>query len=191
MATIKGSRTEQNLLLAFAGESQASNRYTFFAGQAKKEGFEQIAAVFIETANMEKEHAKRFFRFLEGGEVEVTGAFPAGVISDTAANLAASAGGENQEHTVVYPEFARIAEEEGFSEVASAFRAIAVAEKGHEERYRALLANLQNGKVFKKDQPVKWRCRNCGYIHEGLEAPAVCPACNHPQAYFEVPAESF
>ncbi len=188
---IKGTRTEKNLLTAFAGESQARNRYTFFASQAKKEGYEQIAAIFLDTADNEKEHAKRLFKFLEGGEVEIQAAFPAGIIGTTEQNLEAAASGEKYEYSVMYPEFARIAEEEGFKEIADIFRAIAVAEMGHERRYLALLKNLREGKVFKKDQPVKWRCRNCGYIHEGFEAPEKCPSCDHPRAYFEVYVENW
>ncbi|SMB94926.1 Rubrerythrin [Thermanaeromonas toyohensis ToBE] len=186
MASIKGTRTEKNLLLAFAGESQARNRYTFYASQAKKEGYEQIAALFLDTAENEKEHAKRLFKFLEGGEVEITGTFPAGIIGTTAENLAASAAGENYEYTSMYPSFAQVAEEEGFHEIAAVFRAIARAEKGHEDRFRALLSNLQGGQVFKREEKVTWRCRNCGYIHEGKEAPEVCPACAHPRAFFEL-----
>lgn len=186
MATLKGTRTERNLLTAFAGESQARNRYTFFASQAKKEGYEQIAAIFLDTADNEKEHAKRLFRFLEGGEVEITAGFPAGIIGDTLTNLKSAAAGENYEHTAMYPEFARIAEEEGFPQIAAVLRAIARAEQGHEERYRRLIANLEQGKVFRRDEPVVWRCRNCGYLHEGTEPPAVCPSCDHPKAYFEV-----
>jgi len=188
---LKGSKTEINLMAAFAGESQARNRYTYFASQAKKEGYEQIADIFLETADNEKEHAKREFKFLEGGEVEITGSFPAGVIGDTASNLKASAGGENYEWTKMYPEFARVAAEEGFSEIAAVFEAIGDAEKQHEKRYLALLKNLEDGKVFKKDQTVKWRCRNCGYIHEGAEAPDECPACAHKQAHFEVLGENY
>ncbi|MBE3580954.1 MAG: rubrerythrin family protein [Thermoanaerobacteraceae bacterium] len=191
MSNIKGSRTEKNLLTAFAGESQARNRYTYYASQAKKEGYEQIAAIFLETADNEKEHAKRLFKFLEGGEVEISAAFPAGTIATTSLNLAASADGENYEHTTMYPEFARVAEEEGFKEIAAVFRAIARAEKGHEDRYRALLANIENNRVFKRDEKVTWRCRNCGYIHEGNAAPEVCPACAHPQAFFELQAENY
>ncbi len=191
MASLKGTRTEKNILTAFAGESQARNRYTYFASQAKKEGYVQIAAVFEETANQEKEHAKRLFKFLEGGEVEITGAFPAGKIGTTLENLKASAAGENHEHTSMYPEFARIAREEGFNEIACVMEAIAVAEKYHEERYNALAKNIEQGKVFKKDAPVKWRCRNCGYVHEGNEPPEKCPACAHPKAYFETMVETF
>lgn len=191
MKSLKGTRTEKNLLAAFAGESQARNRYTFFASQAKNEGFEQISAIFLETAENEKEHAKRLFKFLEGGEVEICGNFPAGKIGTTAENLRAAAAGENYEHTQMYPEFAKIAEEEGFPEIASVLRAIAVAEKQHEKRYLGLLKNIEEGKVFKKDKPVKWKCRNCGYIHEGTEAPEVCPACAHPRAYYEVLEENW
>ncbi|MGI9861808.1 rubrerythrin family protein [Moorella naiadis] len=191
MSALKGTRTEKNLLTAFAGESQARNRYTYFASQAKKEGYEQIAAIFLETADNEKEHAKRIFKFLEGGEVEISAAFPAGTIASTTVNLGAAAAGENYEHTTMYPEFARIAEEEGFNEIAAVLRAIARAERGHEERYRALLANIETGRVFKRDGKVFWRCRNCGYIHEGNAAPEVCPACAHPQAYFELQALNY
>jgi len=189
--SLKGTKTERNLLTAFAGESQARNRYTYFASQARKEGYEQISAIFLETADNEKEHAKRLFKFLEGGKVEISAAFPAGVIGDTKENLKAAAAGENYEHTQMYPEFARIAEEEGFEEIASVFRAIAVAEKQHEKRYLGLLKNIEEGKVFKKDKVVKWKCRNCGYIHEGTEAPEECPACAHPRAYFELLAENW
>lgn len=191
MKSLKGTRTEKNLLTAFAGESQARNRYTFFASQAKKEGYEQIAGVFLETAENEKEHAKRLFKFLEGGEVEITGAFPAGVIGDTKENLRSAAAGENYEHTKMYPEFARIAEEEGFPEIAVVLRSIAVAEMFHEKRYLALLKNLEEGKVFKKDTVVRWRCRNCGYVHEGVEPPEICPACAHPKAFFELYYENY
>ncbi len=189
--SLKGTKTERNLLTAFAGESQARNRYTYFASQARKDGYEQISAIFLETADNEKEHAKRLFKFLEGGEVEISAAFPAGVIGDTKENLKAAAAGENYEHTQMYPEFAKIAEEEGFEEIASVFRAIAVAEKQHEKRYLGLLKNMEEGKVFKKDKVVKWKCRNCGYIHEGTEAPEECPACAHPRAYFELLAENW
>ena len=191
MKKLKGTRTEKNLLTAFAGESQARNRYTYFASQAKKEGFEQISAIFLETADNEKEHAKRLFKFLEGGEVEIAASFPAGVIGNTAENLRAAAAGENYEHTKMYPEFAKIADEEGFQEIANVFRAIAVAEQHHEKRYLALLENVEKNKVFKKDEVVKWKCRNCGYIHEGKEAPEICPACAHPRAYFELLAENY
>ncbi|MDT8441799.1 MAG: rubrerythrin family protein [Desulfuromonadales bacterium] len=189
--SLKGTRTEKNILTAFAGESQARNRYTYFAAQAKKEGFVQIAEIFIETADQEKEHAKRLFKLLEGGEVEITASFPAGVIGSTAENLAEAAGGENHEYTVMYPEFAAIAREEGFAEIAEIFEAIAVAEKQHEKRYLALLANIKNGRVFRREQPTVWRCRNCGYLHDGLEAPDDCPACAHPQAHFEILGENY
>ncbi len=189
--SIKGTRTEKNLLAAFAGESQARNRYTFFASKARKEGYEQIAAIFLETAENEKEHAKRFFKFLEGGMVEIQATFPAGVIGTTEENLKAAAEGENEEHTKLYPEFAKIAEEEGFPEIAAVFRAIASVEKHHEERYLALLKNLKEGKVFEKDEPTTWKCRNCGYLHEGKSAPKKCPSCDHPQSFFEVLAEKF
>lgn len=191
MSSLKGSRTERNLLTAFAGESQARNRYTYFAGKARKEGFVQIADVFEETANQEREHAKRLFKFLEGGEVEIQAAFPAGIIDSTAENLKASAAGEHHEWENMYPEFAAIAREEGFENVAGVFEAIAVAEKQHEKRYLGLLANVEAGTVFKKDKKVVWRCRNCGYLHEGNEAPKVCPACAHPQAHFELLAENW
>ena len=188
---LKGSRTEKNLLTAFAGESQARNRYNYFAGKARKEGMIQIANIFAETADQEKEHAKRLFKFLEGGEVEITAAFPAGVIGTTAENLKASAGGENFEWTKMYPGFAKTAREEGFDNIAAVFSAIAVAEKQHEKRYLGLLKNVEAGTVFKKDKPVLWRCLNCGYIHEGAEAPEVCPACAHPRAHFELAAENW
>lgn len=191
MKSIKGTRTEQNLIAAFAGESQARNRYTYFAGQARKDGYVQIAAIFEETANQEKEHAKRFFRFLEGGEVQVMAGFPAGVIGATLENLLAAAAGENHEHTTLYPEFARIAQEEGFDAVAQVFRAISVAEKQHEKRYRDLAGNIEKGQVFKRDSKVVWRCMNCGYLHEGDKAPEACPACAHPQAYFELLGENW
>jgi Rubrerythrin len=191
LESLKGTRTEKNLLTAFAGESQARNRYNFFASQAKKEGYEQISAIFSDTAENEKEHAKRLFKFLEGGEVEITAAFPAGVIGDTKENLRAAAAGENHEYTQMYPEFARIADEEGFQEIASVMRAIAVAEKEHETRYLALLENIEKDRVFKRDDVVKWRCRNCGYIHEGTEAPEECPACAHPRDYFELLSENY
>ena len=188
---MKGSKTEKNLLTAFAGESQARNRYTYFASQAKKDGFEQISFVFSETADQEKEHAKRFFKFLKGGEVEIQAAFPAGVIGGTAENLKAAADGENHEWSSMYPGFAKTAEEEGFSEIAQVFRSISIAEKQHEKRYRGLLANVEKGTVFKKDKDVTWRCRNCGYLHEGKEGPEKCPACDHPRAYFELLAENW
>jgi len=188
---LKGSKTEKNLLTAFAGESQARNRYTYFASQAKKDGFEQIASIFEETANQEKEHAKRLFKFLEGGEVEVTASFPAGIIGSTLENLKASAAGENFEHTEMYPNFAKTAREERFETIASVFDAIAVAEKQHEKRYNDLVANIEAYRVFKRDKNVLWRCRNCGYLHTGKEAPEVCPACAHPQAYFELLGENY
>ena len=188
---LKGSRTEKNLLTAFAGESQARNRYTYFTGQARNEGFVQIADIFEETANQEREHAKRYFKFLEGGEAEVRWSFPAGKIGTTAENLKAAAAGEHGEWTEMYPGFAKIAREEGFEEVAKAFEAISVAEKQHEKRYNDLLANVQTGKVFKKGKKVTWRCRNCGYLHEGEEAPNTCPACAHPQAHFEILGENW
>ncbi|MFQ6083640.1 MAG: rubrerythrin [Candidatus Aminicenantia bacterium] len=188
---LKGSQTEKNLLTAFTGESQARNRYTYFASKARKEGFEQIAAIFVETAENEKEHAEREFKFLQGGEVEIQASFPAGVIGTTAENLKAAAAGENYEHTQMYPEFASIAREEGFEEIAKVFEAIAVAEKQHEKRYLALLKNVEEGKVFKKDKPVKWKCRECGYIHEGLEAPEKCPSCGHSQSYYELLVENY
>ena len=188
---LKGTKTEKNLLTAFAGESQARNRYTFFASQAKKEGYEQVSAIFLETAENEKEHAKRFFKFLEGGMLEISGTFPAGIIGTTAQNLKASAEGENEEHTKLYPEAAKIAEQEGFKDVALAFRSIASVEKHHEERYLGLLKNIENGTVFKKDKKIKWKCRNCGLVHEGESAPVKCPACEHPQSYFEALADNF
>jgi rubrerythrin len=188
---LKGSQTEKNLLAAFAGESQARNRYTYFASQAKKEGYEQIAAIFEETANQEKEHAKREFKFLKGGEVEITASFPAGVIGNTIENLKAAAAGEHYETTEMYPEFAAGAEKEGFDEIAKAFRAIAVAEKRHEERYLALTKNIADGAVFKREKPVRWVCRNCGYVHERPDAPDVCPACAHPQSYYEIEAANY
>jgi rubrerythrin len=189
--SLKGTQTEKNLLTAFAGESQARNRYTYFASQAKKDGFEQIAAIFEETANQEREHAKRLFKFLEGGEVTVSAAFPAGVISTTLDNLKAAAAGEHYEQTVMYPEFARTAEKEGFAEIASAFSHIAEAERFHEKRYRAFAKNIETGTVFKRSGNVTWRCRNCGYIHEGPAAPDICPACAHPTAHFELVAENW
>ena len=191
MANLQGTQTEKNILTAFAGESQARNRYTYFASKAKKEGYVQIASIFEETANQEKEHAKRLFKLLEGGEVEITGAFPAGVIDTTLENLKASAGGENYEHTIMYPGFAKVAREEGFDSIAVIFEAIAVAEKQHEKRYNDVAANIEAGKVFKKDEKVVWRCRNCGYLHDGTEAPGACPACAHPQAHFELLGENY
>jgi len=188
---LKGTKTEKNLLGAFAGESQARNRYTYFASKAKKEGFVQIAAIFEETAEQEKVHAKRFFKFLQGGDVEIMAAFPAGIIGTTEENLAASAAGENHEWTDLYPGFAKTAREEGFEVVAKVFDFISVAEKQHEARFKGLLANVQAGKVFKKDKPVAWRCLNCGYVHEGEEALGACPACAHPQSYFEVLGENW
>ncbi|MBN2856763.1 MAG: rubrerythrin family protein [Candidatus Delongbacteria bacterium] len=186
MMSIKGTKTEQNLLKAFAGESQARMRYDYFAKQAKKEGLESISAIFAETSLNEKEHAKRFFKFLEGGMVEITAMYPAGKIGTTLENLKASADGENEEWTELYPEFAKIAEEEGFKDVAVCFRKIAEVEKAHEARYRKLYQNLEAGKVFEKDGVIVWKCLNCGYLHEGKKAPELCPACLHPQAYFEV-----
>ncbi len=186
MKSLKGTKTEQNLLKAFAGESQARMRYDYFAKQAKKEGLEQIAAIFEETALNEKEHAKRFFKFLEGGMVEITAAYPAGVIGTTMENLKAAAEGENEEWTELYPMFADIAEEEGFKTVAAAFRMIAEVEKAHEARYLKLHKNLDDGMVFERDGVIVWKCRNCGYLHEGKKAPKSCPACLHPQAYFEI-----
>ena len=191
MKSLKGTQTEINILTAFAGESQARNRYAYFASKAKKEGYVQISNIFQETAENEKEHAKRLFKFLEGGEVEISASFPAGIIGSTAENLKASAAGENHEHTTMYPGFARIAEEEGFSEAAEVMKSIAAAEKQHEKRYLGLLDNIEKGQVFKKDNVVKWRCGNCGYIHEGEEAPEECPACSHPQAYFELLGENW
>ncbi len=189
--SIHGSQTEKNLLIAFAGESQARNRYTFFASAAKKEGLVQIAQIFEETANQEKEHAKRFFKFLEGSDLEITETFPAGVIGTTLDNLKAAAAGEEHEWTIMYPEFAKIAREEGFKAVANAFDAISIAEKQHGKRYTDLAANLEAGKVFKRNGKIIWRCINCGYLHEGEEAPKVCPACLHPQSYFELLGENW
>ncbi|MBT8368491.1 MAG: rubrerythrin family protein [Deltaproteobacteria bacterium] len=191
MAELKGTRTEKNLLTSFAGESQARNRYTYFASQAKKEGYVQISDIFTETADQEKEHAKQFFKFLEGGEVMISYEFPAGVVGTTADNLKAAAAGENYEHTEMYPGFANVAEEEGFKEVAAIYRAICVAEKQHEKRYLDLAANIDAGKVFQREAPVVWRCRNCGYLHEGKAAPNLCPACAHPQAHFEILGENW
>ena len=191
MKKLKGTKTEKNILTAFAGESQARNRYTFFASKAKEEGYVQIFNIFLETADNEKEHAKRLFKFLEGGETEITASFPAGIIGCTEVNLKDAAAGENHEHSIMYPEFAKIAEQEGFHEIAKIFLAIAVAEKQHEKRYLALLKSIEEEIVFKKDKPVKWRCGNCGYIHEGAEAPKQCPACAHPQAYFELLSENW
>ncbi len=191
MADIKGTKTEKNLLTAFAGESQARNRYTFFASAAKKEGFVQISHIFEETAAQEKEHAERFFKFLEGGDVEIQAAFPTGVTGTTAENLRAAASGEHHEWESMYPEFASIARDEGFTAIAATFEAVAVAEKQHENRYLGLLKNVEAGTVFKKEDGVIWRCRNCGYLHEGDEAPETCPACIHPQAHFELLAENW
>ena len=191
MSSLKGTKTEKNLLTAFAGESQARNRYTYFASAAKKDGYEQIAAIFLETADNEKEHAKRFFKFLEGGNVEITASFPAGEIKTVGENLQAAAGGEKEEHSQIYPEFARIADEEGFPEIAQVFRAVAVSEKQHEKRYLKLLENIEKGMTFKRKEVVRWKCRNCGYIHEGTAAPEECPACAHPQAYFEILVENY
>ncbi|UCD71456.1 MAG: rubrerythrin family protein [Syntrophobacterales bacterium] len=188
---LKGSKTEENILTAFAGESQARNRYTYFSSQAKKEGFEQIAAIFAETADNEKEHAKRLFKFLKGGEAEIKAFFPAGVIGTTEENLKAAAAGENYEWTQMYPSFAEMAEEEDFADIAEVFRAIAIAEKQHEGRYLGLLGNVQEGRVFRRDEVVKWRCRNCGYIHEGKEALEKCPSCDHPKAHFELLSENW
>jgi rubrerythrin len=188
---LKGSQTEKNLLTAFAGESQARNRYTYFSSQARKEGFQQMAVIFEETANQEKEHAKRLFKQLPGGEAEIQASFPSGVIGTTAENLKEAAGGENYEWTRMYPGFADVAEKEGFAGIAAIFRSIAVAEKQHEKRYLGLLKNLKGGTVFKKDKPVVWRCLNCGYLHQGTEAPEECPACAHPRAYFEMLCENW
>ncbi|MEA3421450.1 MAG: rubrerythrin family protein [Acidobacteriota bacterium] len=191
MKSLKGTQTEKNILTAFAGESQARNRYTYFASKANKEGYVQISKIFQETADNEKEHAKRLFKFLEGGEAEISASFPAGVIGCTAENLKTSAAGENHEHTTMYPEFARIAEEEGFPEIAEVMRSIAVAEKQHERRYLSLLANVEKDQVFKRSKIVRWKCNNCGYIHEGEEAPEIYPVCAHPRAYFELLGEDY
>jgi rubrerythrin len=189
--SIKGTKTEKNLLAAFAGESQARNRYTYFASAAIKEGFEQISHIFLETAENEKEHAKIYFKHLEGGDVEIMAAYPAGVIGDTKSNLEAAAAGENMEWTTLYANFAKIAREEGFLEVAISFEQISKVEKFHESRYRKLIANIAGKEVFKKKTTVKWHCTNCGYVHEGPEAPKECPACKHPQSYYEVLAENY
>lgn len=191
MANLQGTQTEKNILTAFAGESQARNRYTYFASKAKKEGYVQMSHIFEETANQEKEHAKRLFKLLKGGEVEITGAFPAGVIGSTLDNLKESAAGENYEHTQMYPGFAKVAREEGFDDIAMIFEAIAVAEKQHEKRYNDLAANIEANRVFKRDQSVTWRCQNCGYLHDGNEPPDSCPACAHPTAYFELLGENY
>ncbi|OQY18582.1 MAG: rubrerythrin family protein [Desulfobacteraceae bacterium 4572_35.1] len=190
-SSIKGTETEKNLLKSFAGESQARNRYTYFASIAKKEGYVQIAAIFEETASQEKEHAKRFFKFLEGGDLEITAMYPAGKLATTAENLLAAANGEQEEHTELYPAFAETARKEGFNEIAAAWDAISVAEKQHEKRYRVLLSNLEAGHVFKRDDVVTWRCRNCGYLHTGNTAVELCPACVHPQAHFELLGENW
>ena len=191
MKSLKGTKTEQNLLKSFAGESQARNRYTYFASVAKKEGYEQISGFFTETADNEKEHAKKFFKFLEGEELEITATFPAGKIGTTVQNLQASANGENEEWTKMYPEFAKVAKEEGFQEIADTFEYIAIAEKAHEKRYRKLLENIKYEKVFKKDGKVMWKCRNCGYVYESIEALDECPACAHPKAYQELFVENY
>ncbi len=188
---LKGSETEKNLLAAFSGESQARNRYTYFASQARKEDYEQIAGIFEETANQEKEHAKREFKFLEGGEVEITASFPAGVIGSTIENLKSAAAGEHYETTEMYPGFAEVAEKEGFGEIAEVFRSIAVAEKRHEKRYLALAKNIKDGVVFKRAKAVRWVCRNCGYVYEGPEPPDMCPACAHPKSYYELEAVNY
>jgi rubrerythrin len=189
--SIKGTQTEKNLLKAFAGESQARNRYTYFASVAKKDGLEQISAIFLETAENEKEHAKVFFKYLEGGPVEITAVYPAGKIGTTAENLLAAANGEKEEWSALYPEFEKVARDEGFEMVAKSFKEIAEVEEQHEKRYRKLAENIKSKKVFKKDKSVKWKCRNCGYVHEGTDAPEVCPACKHPQAYYEVLEENY
>jgi rubrerythrin len=189
--SLKGTRTEKNILTAFSGESQARNRYTYFASQAKKEGYEQISSIFEETANQEREHAKRLFKLLEGGAVEITASFPAGTICTTAENLVEAAGGEHYEWNEMYPGFAKVAREEGFENIAAIFESIAVAEKQHEKRYLTLTSNVEKGKVFKRDAKVVWRCRNCGYLHEGKDAPEVCPACAHPRAHFEILGENY
>ena len=186
MASLKGTKTEKNLLISFAGESQARNRYTFFSSAAKKEGYEQIAAIFDETANQEKEHAKRFFKFLEGGGLEITATFPAGVIASTEENLIAAAEGEHEEWSLAYPEFAKIAAEEGFTAISKVYEFIATVEKRHEERYLALLKNIKEGRVFDRNAEIEWQCRNCGYVHTGKSAPDSCPACAHPKAYFQL-----
>ncbi len=191
MESIKGSETEKNLLKSFAGESQARNRYVFFRSVAKKEGYEQISSIFQETADNEKEHAEIFFKYLEGGDIEINAIYPAGKIGNTKENLMAAAGGEKMEWSEIYPEFEKIAREEGFGEVADSFREIAKVEKQHEERYRKLLKNIEDNTVFKKEKVVKWKCRNCGYVYEGEEAPEVCPACKHPRSYYEIWEENY
>jgi len=188
---LTGSETEKNLLKAFAGESQARNRYTYFASVAKKDGFEQISAIFLETAENEKEHAKVFFKYLEGGDTEITASYPAGKIGTTSENLLAAANGEKMEWGTLYPAFEKVARKEGFHEIAASFKEIGEVEKQHEKRYRKLLDNVKNNKVFKKEKKVMWKCRNCGYVHEGKDAPKQCPACKHPQAYYEVMAENY
>lgn len=188
---LKGSQTEKNLLTAFAGESQARNRYSYFSSQARKDGYQQIAAIFEETANQEKEHAKREFKFLAGGDAEITASFPAGVIGNTLENLRAAAAGEHYENTQMYPEFAETAEKEGFTRIAEVFRSIAIAEKRHEDRYVALAKNITDGVVFKRSKPVRWVCRNCGYVYEGTEPPDTCPACAHPKSYYELEAVNY
>ncbi len=189
--SVKGTETEKNLLKAFAGESQARNRYTYFASVAKKEGFEQISAIFLETAENEKEHAKVFFQHLEGGDAEIQASYPAGKISSTEQNLLHAAEGEKMEYSKIYPEFEQIARKEGFNDVAESFKQIGEVEEQHEKRYRKLLENIKHKKVFKRDKIVKWKCRNCGYVHEGKEAPLVCPACKHPQAFYELKEENY
>jgi len=191
MKSVKGTKTEKNLLASFAGESQARNRYTYFASVARKAGYEQISAIFLETADNEKEHAERFFKLLEGGDLEITASYPAGVINDTASNLEASAAGENLEWTKLYKEAEKTARKEGFEEIAVQFKEIAEVEEEHEKRYRKLLKNIKDGTVFKKDAVVKWKCRNCGYVHKGKEAPDECPACAHAQAFYELLCENY
>ncbi|MGL4292506.1 MAG: rubrerythrin [Bacteroidales bacterium] len=191
MKSVKGTQTEKNLLISFAGECQARNRYTYYSNQAKKDGFEQIAAIFLETAEQELVHAKRMFKFLEGGEVEITWKYPAGVIGTTLENLIEAAAGEHEEWYDMYPKFADIAEQEGFPAIAQMYRAIVIAEKGHESRYRSFISNIEDAKVFAREDEVVWQCRKCGYIHVGKEAPKVCPACLHPQAYFEIEKTNF
>ncbi len=191
MPELKGTRTEKNLLAAFAGESQARNRYTFFASVAREEGYEQIAAIFEDTANNEREHAKVFFKYLQGGDVEITAAYPAGVIGDTLTNLRAAAAGEKMEWGTIYPKFVNIAREEGFPEIANSFSQVAAVEVEHERRYNILAARLEKGEVFKRGEPIKWRCRNCGRVLESAEAPKICPACSHPQAFFEPFVENY
>ena len=191
MKSVKGTQTEKNLLCSFAGESQARTRYTYFASAAKKEGYEQISAIFLETAEQEKEHAKKFFKYLEGGDVEITACYPAGVIGTTAENLLAAAMGEHEEWSDLYPHFAEVADQEGFPKIADTFRKVAAAEVEHEKRYRRLLERLENGTTFKRDEEANWQCRNCGYVHVATEAPSACPACVHPQAYFEIEKQNY